>query len=59
MVALQDFIQAPKTQNLFVKDNKMYSVRLTVVKVLFEWQHQGISSTDSKVKVEGEKTVFQ
>ena len=59
MVTLQDFIHALETQNLHVKDNKTYSVRLTAVKVLFEWQHQGISSIDSKVKVEGEKTVFQ
>ena len=59
MVTLQDFIHAPKAQNLFVKDNKTHSVRLIAVKVLFEWQNQGISSTDSKVKVEGKKTVFQ
>ena len=55
----QDFIHLLETQNLFVKDNKTHSVRLTTVKVLFERQHQGSSSIDSKVKVQGEKTVFQ
>ena len=59
MVTLQDFIHALETQNLFVKDNKTHRVRLTAVKVLFEWQHQEISSTASKVKVEDENTVFQ
>ena len=59
MVTLQDFIHALETQNLFVKYNKTHSVRLTNVRFYFEQQHQRISSTDSKVKVEGEKTVFQ
>ena len=59
MVTLQDFIHALETQNLFVKYNKTHSVRLTTVKVSFERQYQGTSSIDSKVKVEGEKTVFQ
>ena len=58
MVTLQDFIHALETQNLFAKDNKTHSVRLTTVMVLFERQYQGISSIDSKVKVEGGKTVF-
>ena len=55
MVTLQDFIHALETLNLFVKDDKTHSVRLTTVKVLFERQHQGIPSTASKVKVQGEK----
>ena len=55
MVTLQDFIHALETQNLFVKDNKTHSVRLTTVKVLFERQHQGIPSTALIVKVQGEK----
>ena len=59
VVTLQDFIHALETQNLFVKDNKTHSVRLTTVKVLFERQHQGIPSTALIVKVQGEKTVFQ
>ena len=41
MVTLQDFIHALETLNLFVKDNKTHSVRLTTVKVLFERQHRG------------------
>ena len=55
MVTLQDFIHALETQNFLVKDNKTHTVKLTTVKVLFERQHQGSSSIDSKVKVEGEK----
>ena len=49
MVTLQDFIHALETQNFLVKDNKTHSVRRTTVKVLFERQHQGISSTALKV----------